>query len=158
MSLRPLPPRILLLSLSEGMYQLVARLTSLAGLRIVCAFCVDQLKLAVGQSGTAIVVFANTECHQLLIMAADLPSDIPDAGLIVVTEEDFDRVCRYVAGNHAVAAQCWNSVQREVARSTASGHPPLSISYLTMDQIEKRTLVAAVMENPLLSGSPGRGM
>ena len=158
MPLRLIPPRLLLLSLSEGMYQLVARLASLVGLRIVCAFCLDQLKLAAGQPGTAAVVFANTECYQILRMAADLPAHIPDAGLILVTEEDFERLCRYVAENQAIAAQCWNAVQREVARSTASGRPPLSISYLTMDQIEKRTLVAAVMDNPLLSGSPGRSM
>ena len=158
MRLCPLPPRLLLLSLSEGMYQLVARLTSLAGLRIVCAFCLDQLKLAAGQRGAVAVVFANTECYDTLITAADLPAQVPNAGLILVTEEDFERLCHYVAENQAIAAQCWEAVQREIARSTASGHPPLSISYLTMDQIEKRTIVAAVMENPLLSGSPGRNM
>jgi hypothetical protein len=134
------------------MYQLVARLASLAGLRIVCAFCLDQLKSAAGEAGTAAVIFANTECYEILITAADLPAHLPNAGLILVTEEDFERVCRFVAESQAIAAQCWNAVQREIAKSTASGsRPPLSISYLTMDQIEKQTLVAAVMENPLLS-------
>lgn len=156
---RPLPPRLLLLSLSEGMYQLVARLASLAELKIVCAFCLDQLKLAAGEPGTAVVIFANTECYETLRIAADLHPHVPNAGLILFTEEDFERLCRFVAESPAIAAQCWDSVQREIARSTASGNrPPLSITYLTMDQIEKRTLVAAVMENPLLSGSPGRSM
>jgi len=158
MPFRP-QPRLLLLSLSEGMYQLVARLASLAGLRIVCAFCLDQLKLAAEEPGTAVVIFPNTECYEILITAADLPAHIPNAGLILVKEEDFERLCRFVAESQAIAAQCWDAVQREIARGAASGkRPPLSISYLTMDQIEKRTLIAAVMENPLLSGSPGRTM
>ena len=159
-----------MLSLSEGMLLLVARVASLAGLRIVCAFHLDQLKLLAGEPGTAAVIFTNTECYESLRTYFCHPElrqseeersavAVPNAGLILVTEEDFERLCCLVAENQAIAAQCWDAVQRESARGPASRmSPPLSISYLTMDQIEKRTLVAAVMENPLLSGSTGRTM
>ena len=148
-----------MLSLSEEMYLLVARVASLAGLRIICAFHLDQLKLVAGQPLTAAVIFTNTECYESLRMVANTPAHVSNAGLILVTDEDFERLCRFVAENQAIAAHCWDAVQREIAKGPASGiGPPLSISYLTMDQIEKRTLVAAVMENPLLSGSTDRTM
>jgi len=157
MPLRQVPPRFILLSLSEWMYQLFGKVASLAGLHIVCASTpsrLNELKVFPNQPGTAVVVFEDSDCYNTLRMVADAPGRFPNTVLILIADDDLNRIFRVVVENHAIATECWESMKREIAKGSLAGScQPVSASLLTMNEIDKRTIVAEVMENPLLSGS-----
>jgi|1185.fasta_scaffold10767_2 hypothetical protein len=181
MPLRSFPPRFVMLSLSEAMYQLFGRVASLAGLHIACAstlqqpqtpetnernasglssetppFRLDELKTSLGQPGTAIVVFEDSDYYDTLRMVANPSERVPNSVFVLITEEDLQRIVGFVIENHAIANECWDSMKRAMPKGPrAASCQMISASFLTIDDIEKRSIVAEVMENPLLSGPIG---
>jgi len=178
MSLYPYPPRLLMLSLSDAMYKLVGKTASFAGLQLVYASRLKDVRFFARQRGIVVVILEVNNCCDTFRMVADVQERLSNAPLIIITEDDqsaqdrlalrlganyvfkkpcdpveLDRVFRFVLENHAVEAECWESMKRDLAKrlrartSLCPSAPSQQLeasSFLTMAEIEKRAILAAV--------------
>jgi DNA-binding NtrC family response regulator len=139
------PPRLLTLSLSDPMSRLVGKIASLAGLQVVHASRLWDVKFFENQRGIVIVILEVRECCDTFRIIAEVQEQIPNAPLIIITEPDqngqdqlalrlgaryvirkpchpveLDRLFRFILENYADEGDCWEAMKQEAAKQKAT--------------------------------------
>jgi len=134
-----------MLSVSDPIHRSVGKIASLAGLQVVCASCLDDVKFFANQRGIVTVMLeVNNCCDTFRIMAA-VQEGIPGAPLILITEAEenaqdrlavrlgasyairkpchpaeLDRLFRFILENYADEADCLDSMKQELTKHKAT--------------------------------------
>ena len=135
------PPRLLMLSLSDPMCRLIGKIASDAGLQVVHASRLSEVKFFENQRGIVIVILEVRECCDTFRIVAEVQEEIPNAPLIIITEPDqtgqdqlalrlgaryvirkpcqpleLDRLFRFVLENYTDEGECWNALTQEAQK------------------------------------------
>lgn len=139
------PPRLLMLSLTDPMCRLIGKIASLAGLQVVHASRLGEVKFFENQRCIVIVILEVSECSDTFRIVAEVQEQIPNAPLIIITEPDqngqdrlalrlgaryvirkpchpveLDRLFRFILENYAGEGDCWEATKQEAAKDKAT--------------------------------------